>query len=536
MLADFPGMGDRRSFAAEARDVALFGACYLALDWASSIYPVGLFNIITPWNPPPALSIVWMLLGGLRYAPVVFAAILTGDLLFHEAPGGVWLSIITSLVLAVGYTGIAAALRLRFQFDGRLHEMQKLWIFVATTAVGAAIIGTCYVAVLWVAKIPFGGSFFVGVFQFWLGDTVGILVTAPLLMVAADPEGRQRVIQSWRKPETVLQFITLIGLIFFVFYRGTTPTQHFYLLFLPLIWIAVRNGLGGAVVASGVVQAGVLLSTQDGFLQGLSIIEVQARVTALTITGLALGIIVDERMRAIEELKRSLRLAAASEMAGAIAHEINQPLAAMQNYGSACRILLNRDKEAVSLPELGGIVDNMLRESKRAAEVVRRLRDLFRRGTVQLEPVKVSILLERARAIGNELNRAGDVTFKVDNSEGEQTLLVDRVQIELVLRNLIANAFEAVSGMPEANREVTVLARKQPGGRIMFRVADSGEGMTQSMRQRLFEPLASSKTMGMGLGLAISRTIAEAHGGTLNVSGMGHGQFDLTLPIEAGDE
>ncbi len=535
MLADLSLMGTRRSLAADARDAVLFGVCYLALDWASSIYPLGPFNI-TPWNPPPALCIVWMLLGGLRYAPVVFAAILAGDLLIHEAPGGLQLSIMTSLILAAGYTGIAAALRLHFQFDGRLHDMQKLWIFIATTAVGAAIIGVFYVGALWIANVSVGSSFAAGAFQFWLGDTVGVLVTAPLLMVAADPEGRQHVIQSWRKPETALQFVTLLGLILFVFYRGATPQQHFYLLFLPLIWIAVRNGLSGAVVASGAVQAGVVLSTQVGSLQGLSIVELQARVTALTITGLALGIIVDERERVVEELKRSLRLAAASEMAGAIAHEINQPLSAMQNYGSSCQIMLRRDKDTISFSELSAIVDKMLQESKRAAEVVRRLRDLFRRGTIRLEPVKVSILLERARAIGKELNRSGDVIFQVDSNDGPQSLLVDRVQIELVLRNLIANAFEAVAGMPPGSKEVTVLTRMQQGGRIMFRVTDSGEGMSPLARQRLFEPLASSKTMGMGIGLAISRTIADAHGGSLNVSGVRHGQFDLVLPTEAGDE
>src|SRR5512147_1298148 len=108
-MPDFPALSARRSLAVDARDVLLFGVCYLALDWASTIYPLGPFNI-TPWNPPPALSIVCMLLGGLRYAPAVFTAILAGDLLFRDAPGGLHISIITSLILAAGYTGIAAVL------------------------------------------------------------------------------------------------------------------------------------------------------------------------------------------------------------------------------------------------------------------------------------------------------------------------------------------------------------------------------------------------------------------------------------------
>ncbi len=535
MLTAFPVMGARRSLAAHARDTLLFGACYLALDWASSVYPLGPFSI-TPWNPPPALSIVWMLLGGLRYAPVVFAATLAGDLFLREAHVGLQLSIMTSLILTAGYTGIAAVLRLRFGFDGRLRDMRQLWIFIAVTAVGAAIIGIFYVGALGAAGFLFRDSFIGVVFRFWLGDTVGVLVTAPLLMVAADPERRQSLIQSWRKPETTLQFATLLGMLLFLFQSGATPQQYFYLLFLPLIWIASRNGLSGAVVGSCMVQAGVVLGAQIGSLQALAIVELQVLVTALTLTGLSLGIIVDERERVVEDLKRTLRLAAASEMAGAIAHEINQPLAAMHNYGSACQIMLRRGKDAVSHSELSNTVDKMLQESKRAAEVVRRLRDLFRRGTIRLEPVKVGVLLERANAIGKELSRSGDVTFRVDSNDSARTVLADRVQIELVLRNLIANAFEAVAGMPPGEKAVTVLTRMLEGGRILFRVSDTGEGMSPLVRQHLFEPLSTSKPTGMGIGLSISRTIADAHGGSLNVSDRQHGQFDLVLPTGADDE
>ena len=534
MSTNFSVMGARRSLAVDTRDALLFGACYLALDWASSLYPLGPFNI-TPWNPPPALSIVWMLLGGLRYAPVVFAATLAGDLLFREAPGGLQMSIMTSLILTTGYTAIAAVVRLRFQGDCRLHDTRQLWIFISATAVGAAFIGICYVGALSVAGFGFRDSFIAVAFRFWLGDTVGILVTAPLLLVAADPVGRQHLMRSWRKLETVLQFATLLGLIVFMFHGGAKPQQYFYLLFLPLIWIASRNGLSGAVVGSGMVQVGVVLGVQSGSLQALAIVELQVLVTALTLTGLTLGIIVDERERAVEDLKRSLRRAAASEMAGAIAHEINQPLSAMHNYGSACQIMLRQGRDATSHAELSATVDKMLQESKRAAEVVRRLRDLFRRGTVQLEPVKVGVLLERANAIGKELSLSGDVTFQVDSNDSARTLLVDRVQIELVLRNLIANAFEAVAEMPSGKKGVTVLTRMLQGGRILFRVADTGEGLLPAVRQRLFEPLATSKSTGMGIGLAISRTIADAHGGSLTLSDTGHGQFDLVLPAEADD-
>lgn len=528
-------MGTRRSMATDARDAILFCVCYLALDWASFSYPLGPFNI-TPWNPPPGLSIVWMLLGGLRYAPVVFTAILLGDVLIRHAPGGMQLSILTSLVLAAGCTGIVAMLKLRFNFNGHLRETRQLWNFVLVTAGGAAIVGLAYVTILWFSGFLVVGSFTDAVFRYWLGDTVGVLVTAPLLMVAASPEGRRQLIHSLAKPETALQFITLAGLIFFIFHKGNPPHQYFYLLFLPLIWIASRNGLSGAVAASGVVQLGVVLGSQIGALQVIAVVQLQALVTALTLTGLALGIIVDERERAVDDLKRTLRLAAASEMAGAIAHEINQPLAAMHNYGNACQIMLRQGKDGLSFSQLETTVDKMLVESKRAAEVVRRLRDLFRRGSIHLEPVKVGILLKRADDIGKALGEASGVRFALDSKDGERTILGDPVQIGLVLRNLIANAVEAVAELPSGEKAVTVTTHIMRGGRIVFRVADTGTGLSPQARQRLFEPISTSKVSGMGIGLSICRTIAEAHGGLLYAADTPHGEFNLVLPMGGGNE
>jgi two-component system, LuxR family, sensor kinase FixL len=529
--------GQRRSLAADARDAILLGVCFLALDWASYIYPLGPFNI-TPWNPPPALSIVWMLLGGLRYAPVVFVAILAGEFLIRDATAGILLSIVTSLVLAAGYTGIVAALRLRFKFDGRLHNAHQLWILIAVTAVGTAIVGVFYVGVLWSSGFVSGYSFTTSVFQFWLGDTIGVLVTAPLLMVAADPTGRRNLINSFRKPETALQFTALFGLIFYVFQSGSTPQQFFYLLFLPLIWIALRNGLSGAVAASGVVQVGVVLGAQIGALQSLAVVELQALVSALTLTGLALGIIVDERERTAEDLKRSLRLVAAGEMAGAIAHEINQPLAALRNYVSACQILLRQGNQGARHSELDATVVKILHESTRAAEVVRRLRDFFGDGTMRLESVKVCRLLESTRVVGQNLNESGDVAFYVESnaSDSECTVLVDQVQIELVLRNLIANAFDAVAGLTQERKKVTVSTRRLKRGRIVIRVTDTGDGISPLVRQRLFEPFTSNKATGMGIGLAISRNIVSAHGGLLRAGDTAHGEFDLVLPIEDVDD
>jgi C4-dicarboxylate-specific signal transduction histidine kinase len=329
----------------------------------------------------------------------------------------------------------------------------------------------------------------------------------------------------------------MVATVFFVFKgAGGDPSKYFYLLFLPLIWIALRGGFIGAAVASGVVQVGVVLGAHGGPMHSLALVELQALVAALSLTGLFLGVMVDERERATEGLKASLRLAAAGEMAGAIAHEINQPLAALSNYGRACQLFLERGEGKIPYSELNATIEKMLGESKRAAEVVGRLRDFFRTGTTRLEQVTVESLLETARRIGSKLDPSGEVDFRVETDASASVLLADRLQIELVLRNLIANAFEAIANLPAGEKGVSVSAHQAEGGRILFRVTDTGPGLSPSARKLLFEPFSTTKPMGMGLGLAISQAIAEAHGGSLSAARTKQGEFHLVLPGLAADE
>jgi two-component system, LuxR family, sensor kinase FixL len=314
------------------------------------------------------------------------------------------------------------------------------------------------------------------------------------------------------------------------------PQDYFYLLFLPLIWIASRNGLPGAALASGVTQIGIVLGAHGGALQRLEVSELQLLVSTFTVTGLVLGIMADERERAVEELKRSLRLAAASEMAGAIAHEINQPLAALHNYGSVCQRLLAQHEDLPMQSDLNTTIGKMLRESRRAAEVVKRLRDFFRAGATRLERVDIEVLLKKASAVAEKLNESAEVKFRIERDERAQVLLADRVQIEVVLRNLLANAFEAVALLPPEQKQVTLAVRVLKGDRILFRVSDNGPGVPASARPHLFEPFSGNKAAGMGIGLSMCRAIAQAHGGSLSVGDKAHGEFNLVLPQGEIDE
>lgn len=510
------------------RDALVFAPCYIALDWASYIHPLGPFNI-TPWNPQPALAIAWMVLGGLHHAPAVLATIFVADLVVRHAPGGYAVTLLTAVTLACGYAAIAWLLRRLLRPAPDLRSTRQLTLFLAVVAAGTAATGIAFVGALWLADLLAGTPLAEAWLWFWIGDAVGVLVTAPLLLVAADAGRRGRLLQIARRPETLLQLALLAATLWLVFGGlGSDPSRHFYLLFPPLIWIAVRGGVNGAVVATAIVQIGVVIGMRGAAASGFPLVELQAFVAALTLTGLYLGVVVEEGERAAESLKHTLRLAAAGEMAGAVAHEVNQPLTALANYGRSAQLLVKQGGGAMQ--QLPGVIEKIIVEVQRAGEVVRRLRDFFRTGTTRLEAVPVDDLLASTRAMAQRMIGERPITVEIEAGPELPPLFVDRLQIELVMRNLIANAVDALDGHAGSDGRIRVAAQRHDYGHVRLVVADNGPGMTATMRDRLFEPFSSGKSSGMGLGLAVSRAIAEAHGGSLEARRSEHGEFDLVLP------
>src|SRR5688572_8543723 len=410
------------------RDAAVFAPCYIVLDWASYIDPVGPFNI-TPWNPQPALAIVWMMLAGIVHAPAVLATIVLADVVVRHAPGGYIITATTGLVLASGYAAIAWGLKALLRDTG-LRSTRQLTTFAGVVVVGTGVVGLGFIAVLHTSGLLAGASFIGPWLRFWIGDAVGILVTAPLLFAAADPARRAALLGLARKPEVILQVIVLAATVWLIFEGlGTDPSRHFYLLFLPLIWIAVRFGMNGAIVATAIVQLGVVLGIHGEAGIPLPVIELQALMAALTLTGLFLGVMVDERQRAEEGLHQSLRLAAAGEMAGAIAHEVNQPLTAVANYGRSAQMLFERGQGGSAMMQ--EVIDKMLAEADRASAIVRRLRDFFRAGTTRLELMQAGELLKCLHRLGDSAVADRAIAFDVVHASDLPRLYVDRLQIEV---------------------------------------------------------------------------------------------------------
>jgi signal transduction histidine kinase len=414
--------------------------------------------------------------------------------------------------------------------DSGLRTARELTIFVTVVTGGTAITGTAFVGLLRGSDLLGDTSIYEALVRFWVGDAVGILITAPLLLAVADAERRAALIALTRRRETLAQVVTLVIAVWLTFYAlGGDPSRHFYFLFVPLIWIAARGGMNGAVVATAIIQIGVVVGIhheQAG--TEVPVLELHALVAALTLTGLYLGMMVDERERASRSLRESLRLAAAGEMAGAIAHEVNQPLTALSTYGESALMMLGRD----GLPDraLQEVILKMLEESRRAADIVRRLRDFFRSGTTRLEALPHADLLATVRRIGQQVLGAEQRILTVRDDPDLPALYVDRMQIEVVIRNLIANAQDAVKAADAGGRAIDVSVRRYDDRHLCLVFADTGPGLSSEMSSRVFEPFVTGKATGMGLGLAISRAIAEAHGGFLEARAALHGEFHLVLP------
>jgi two-component system sensor kinase FixL len=219
-----------------------------------------------------------------------------------------------------------------------------------------------------------------------------------------------------------------------------------------------------------------------------------------------------------EVLNRALRLAAAAEMSSAVTHELRQPIAAIRNYLHACRHLAADESRRT---QLGETVGKALREAERAGSVLRRLQDYFQAGTTHPENLLPAALVRETLAALREHAERLSVSLRIDVTPSLPAIRVDRTQFETVLLNLVGNAIDAVLSQDLARPRRVVVAAVPDGEFLRFRVEDSGPGIARDVADALFQPFQTTKPEGMGLGLAISRTLVAANGGQLRLEWSG---------------
>ena len=230
------------------------------------------------------------------------------------------------------------------------------------------------------------------------------------------------------------------------------------------------------------------------------------------------------------ELARVSRLTTLGELTASIAHEVSQPLGAMVASAGAGARWLAADPPAMT--EARTALDNIVADGKRAREVIARIRALTKRQAPRTDLLDLNReILEVLQLTEREL-RSHDIVLETKLDSTLPRVKADRVQLQQVLLNLILNAIEAMSAVNDRPRELTVASTQDTGG-VVVEVRDSGIGLDQDRAERVFDAFYTTKAEGLGIGLSISRSIVEAHGGTLRAApNQPHGAvFGFSLPV-----
>jgi two-component system sensor kinase FixL len=339
-----------------------------------------------------------------------------------------------------------------------------------------------------------------------------------------------------------------------VFMDGTPgPAAMPALFFAPLpalLWAAVRFGTTGtsaSLLAVALVTIGGATLGRGPFVSSSpesQVLALQLYLIALAIPLLGLCAVVEERVQAEDVLREAhearnelvhlSRAAILGELAGALAHELNQPLAAILANARAGQRLLER--EAIDVKELREILDDVAADDRRAGEVIRRLHALLKKGDLQPRPLDLNeVVIDVLELMHSDLIQRS-VLVDARLAPALPTVVADPVQLQQVLLNLFINGCDAMSEQDRADRRLTVATTQQVGGAVRIAVADSGTGIPVDKLDRVFEPFYTSKDQGLGLGLSICRSIVRAHGGRLWAANNPQGGATFYVELDHGGQ
>lgn len=498
-------------------------AAFIVLTRLSSVFQMTELRS-TPWNPETGLAVAAGLLLGRPAILTLAAAIFISTKLSGWPLPGFW-EYVSAVLRALVFAGTASAMA-PLLLRSATPSLQTVLLFLGYSAAVTAAYAAVRLMLLWFS-IKIEPSYLV---QYTLtlsvGNLVGILTVVPLFMITDKSLGIIAYIRSW----TAFQWLALLGLVavsFIVFgVKEIDEFKFFYLVFIPVIVFAVRDGYVAAafsVFLSDVLMIGILYWRD---FESSTATELQLLMLSLSATGLLLGTAISDRSRAVEELKHShlrlqesqnallhaSRLSLASEMAAALAHELNQPLSSVRNFIRAVRRRLefgDFDRAAVK-SDIDAAVDQV----DSAATLLRSTRGFLERGSVQRGPLSLQQLITRCgQLVSPELRQAG-ISLIIEDMSAIPPVICNEVQIQQVLLNVIRNAREAITASNAPLREIRikVSATARPGY-VEVSVEDTGPGVSPELRSQLFQPLQSSKPDGLGLGLSLCSTIIRSHGG-----------------------
>ncbi len=236
------------------------------------------------------------------------------------------------------------------------------------------------------------------------------------------------------------------------------------------------------------------------------------------------------------DLAHAARVSTLGELTASIAHEVNQPLAAVTANGNAALRWLNRPTP--DLGEVKAAIDRIIEEATRASEIIARTRALALKGETERQVFCPNLMVHDAVSLVRRQLDAGGVELKLELASDLPGINADRIQLQQVAINLMINAAQAMADQPAGTRQLTFASRRE-GDAVLFEVADTGPGFPGCDSSKLFGAFYTTKETGMGMGLSVARTIVEAHGGTIDAHCLGEGTgaaFRFTVPAYDGDD
>lgn len=490
-------------------------------------------NVTAVW-PPTGISFVALLLVGPKVWPGVALGAFVSNLSNGAGPE-------TSVLIAVGNTiapVVAWFLVRRVAHLGtRLESISDVaGVLILGGPLSMIVSATLGSAALAVTGALHGSTYGFTWLTWWIGDAMGVVIVAPLILLVAARSWRLPRFDGWHGLEALVALAFLVATSVLVF---TTDKPLTFLVLPVAAWAAVRFFQLGAEVVVGVVAGVSITQTVNGigpFAHGLSttgsLITLQAFNGALALTTLMLAAASLQNSRAqrslrddaaeLEEILRQERLAALNDMTAVVAHDLRTPLSTIMTSHYVLREQLGNDLdgEALTCLELAE------GEAARALELIEGLRDYRKVERLSLSQVSLRALLDRSveatpppRAVSISVICA-DILVRVDTG-----------QMVRVLTNLLTNAYESMGevGTLEVLGAVA-------GDTVMLSVADSGHGFDEAVIGRAFDPFFSTKKSGTGLGLAIVRRLVEVHGGKVTIENRPAGGALVTVLLPRGAE
>ena len=342
--------------------------------------------------------------------------------------------------------------------------------------------------------------------------------------------------------------LALLTLVCFRFQVNSTTVALLYLIVIGLV------SLQGSFVPSAIISiiAYVCLDaffTAPLFELGMNhVLDIVAPITyvssAFVITRLIsrLRKSNEERQRAEETLRKSqaelahvTRVMTMGELAASIAHEINQSLAAVVNNANACLRWLANDSP--DLDEARDAAQAVVRDGKRAGEVIARIRTILKKTNTEKRRVDINQTIREIVALVRDTTVRNNVTLRMDLAEGLPHVRGDHVQLQQVILNLVMNGIEAMAPLTDRPRQIFIESQQRESGSVLVAVHDTGVGIESNESDKIFDAFYTTKADGLGMGLAISRSIIEGHGGQLSAvptNGLGS-TFQFTLPAYRED-